>query len=82
MSEPHEGLLLHNSFTGIAQCTPPGQVIMVGLIHSLPAIGQLLRTVRPLVCTGEVLHKLLLEINPAIDTSSRQIIQPYPGWPF
>jgi hypothetical protein len=54
MSEPHDGLLLHDSFAGIVQRAPPGQVVPIGLIHSLPAVSQLLRAVRPLVCTGEV----------------------------
>jgi hypothetical protein len=54
MSEPHDGLLLIDSFAGIAQRAPPGQVVTVGLICSLPAHSQLLRTVGPLVCTGEV----------------------------
>jgi hypothetical protein len=79
MSEPHDGLLLINSFAGIAQRAPPGQVVTIGLIHPLPAISQLLGMVGPLVCTGKVQHKLFLEINPAVDTSGRQIIQPYPG---
>jgi hypothetical protein len=74
MSEPHDGLLLHNSFAGIAQCATPGEIVMVGLIHFLPAVSQLLRTVRPFVCTGEVRYKLFFKINPAIDTSCRQII--------
>jgi hypothetical protein len=82
MSEPHDGLLLINSLAGIAQCAPPGQVVTIGLIHPLPAISQLLGTVRPLVSTGKVRHKLLFEINLAIYTSDRQIIQPYPGWTF
>jgi hypothetical protein len=42
----------------------------------LLAVSQLLRPVGPLVCAGEVGHKLFFEIYPAIDTSGRQIVQP------
>jgi hypothetical protein len=48
----------------------------------LPAISQLLGAVGPLVGTGEVGHKLLFKIYPAIDTAGWQVVQPYPGWSF
>jgi hypothetical protein len=38
LSEPHDGLLLHNSFTGIAQRAPPSEVVTVYLVVSLPAV--------------------------------------------
>jgi hypothetical protein len=39
LSESHDGLLLHNSFTGIVQRAPPSEVVTVGLILSLPAVS-------------------------------------------
>jgi hypothetical protein len=74
LSEPHDGLLLHNSFAGIAQHAPPSEVVTVGLVISLLAVSQLLRPVGPLVCAGEVGHKLFFEIYPTIDTSGWQIV--------
>jgi hypothetical protein len=39
LSEPHDGLLLHNSIAGIAQHAPPSEVVTVCLVVSLPAVS-------------------------------------------
>jgi hypothetical protein len=39
LSEPHDGLPLHNSFVGIAQRAPPSEVVTVYLVVSLLAVS-------------------------------------------
>jgi hypothetical protein len=39
LSKPHDGLLLHNSFAGIAQRAPPSEVVTACLVISLPAVS-------------------------------------------
>ena len=82
LGKPRYGLRLHNSFTGIANCTPPGQVIPVSFIIPLLAHRKLLRTIRSLVCAGEVANKCFFKVQPAINTALSQVVQPNPGWPL
>ena len=69
LGEPGYGLRLDDSFAGIAQCTPSCEVFPISFIVPLPTHGQLLRTVRPLVCAGEVTDEGLLEIQPTVDAA-------------
>ena len=57
----------NNSFTGIANSTPPSQVLPVGFIVSLLARRQQLRAIRPLIGTGEIADEGISELNPTID---------------
>ena len=74
LSKPSYGMRFNDSFTGVANGAPPGQVLPIGFIISLPANGELLRTIRPLVCAGKVADKGLREVQPALNTVLLQVI--------
>src|SRR5664279_1698080 len=57
LSKPSNGLRLNDPLTGIAYGTPSCQIISVSFIIPLPAHGELLRAIWPLVCAGEVADK-------------------------
>jgi hypothetical protein len=62
--EVANGLFLAHSFTCVAQLRPSREVIMVWLVWTLLAEGQLLWAGWSLVSPGEVLDKCFLEIMP------------------
>ena len=74
--EPRYGLHLLDTFAAVTHIAPPSQVLPVGFVLSLPTYHQLVRPIRSLVCAGEVVDEGILEIQPAVDASLRQVIQP------
>src|SRR5664279_382342 len=82
LGKPSYGLRLDDPFTGVAHGAPSCQVFSVSFIIPLPAHGQLLRTIRPLVSAGEVADESVREIQPAINAFLWQIIQPDSGRTF
>src|SRR6266567_3692286 len=74
--EPGYGLHLLDALAAVAHVAPPSQVLPVGLVLSLPTYHQLVRPIRSLVRAGEVVDEGILEIQPAVDASLRQVVQP------
>ena len=80
--EPRYGLHLLDAFAAVAHVAPPSQVLPVGFVLSLPTYHQLMRPIRPLVGAGEVVDKSILKVEPAVDASLRQAVQPDSSWAF
>src|SRR6266480_6489920 len=74
--EPRYGLHLLDALAAVAHVAPPSQVFPVGLVLSLPTYHQLVRPIRSLVGAGEVVDEGILEIQPTVDASLRQVVQP------
>ena len=59
--------------------SPAREVVMSRLVGALHAQGELARLGRPLVHAGEVMDEGFGEVNPTVDATGLQTVQPCPG---
>ena len=69
-------LVLTHPFARIVHAGPPGEVGAIRLVLALYAKGELARSTRPLVCSGEVANEHLFEVQPGVNAVVGEAVEP------